>query len=81
MGVGILNANRESEPQRGSRFARDLTLVVVLKVVLIAALYVFLLRPTLRPAQDPAATAAAVAGATTATASWPQIAVLARSAP
>jgi hypothetical protein len=43
--------------------ARDLVLVLLLKVALVAALYLFLLRPAMHPAHDPAATAAAVAGA------------------
>ena len=63
----MLTASRETDHRCGGRFGRDLARVAVLKVVLIAALYVFLFWPAPHPAQDPAATAAAVAGATTAT--------------
>ncbi len=61
------NSRGEPEPRRGARFGRDVALVVVLKVGLIAALYVFLFRPAPHPAQDPAPTAAAGAGASTKT--------------
>jgi hypothetical protein len=47
----------------GNPFGRDLAFVLVLKVALLAALWVFLVRPALHPRHDPAATAAAVAGA------------------
>ena len=56
-----------TEPRRATRFGRDVAWVVVLKVGLIAALYLFLFRSAPHPAQDPAATAAAVAGASTTT--------------
>lgn len=51
-----------------SVFGRDIAFVLVLKVALIVALYLFLLRPALHPAQDPEATAAAVAGTANVTA-------------
>jgi hypothetical protein len=48
---------------KGNVLARDFAIVLVLKVVLIFALYWFLFRPAMHPAHGPDATAAAVAGA------------------
>lgn len=52
---------RDPVPDSGA--ARDIALLLVLKVALVLALYVFLIRPALHPAHDPLATAAAVVGA------------------
>ena len=41
---------------------RDIALAVALKIVLVAALYLLLIRPAFHPASDAHATAAAVAG-------------------
>ncbi|HTP40218.1 MAG TPA: hypothetical protein VMI92_11665 [Steroidobacteraceae bacterium] len=46
---------------------RDILGILALKAVLIAGLYLFLVRPSSRPSQDAQATAAAVTGASPAT--------------
>jgi hypothetical protein len=49
----------------GAMLARDLVLALSLKVALVLALYLFLVRPVMHPDRDPVATAAAVAGSAT----------------
>ena len=46
-----------------SSFRRDLALLLLLKFVLVLALYALFFRPVPRPAQDAAATGLAVTGA------------------
>jgi hypothetical protein len=45
-----------------SSIARDITLAMAVKLVLLAALFALFAHPALRPANDAAATAAAVVG-------------------
>jgi hypothetical protein len=49
-------------PLQKGTLGRDLTLIAVLKIALLAALVALCYRPQSRPAQDATATAAAVAG-------------------
>jgi len=45
-----------------STVARDITLAMAIKLVLLAALFALFARPAFKPASDASATAAAVAG-------------------
>jgi hypothetical protein len=60
-GPTAAQATRDPRPP-GSKLGRDVTLIAVLKIALLAALFALCYRPQSQPAQDAAATAAAVAG-------------------
>lgn len=68
--IGTSEARDEPPRETGKRWgqlrktalARDVALVIALKVTLVFALYVLLIRSAPHPAQDPESTASAITG-------------------
>jgi hypothetical protein len=60
--VGLMNTGKHKGSEVRNSIARDITLAMAIKLVLLAVLFALFAHPAHQPVSDAAATAAAVAG-------------------